>query len=170
AHAFEIIKNGTYTLAVRSLARKLVSYGCPIKNTGEILGLFFKILCPSSKKEIRGPSPRTVGRALTEGGIASEIQLGFELRNTQGNGDGTTNKNQNFESMHINLTAPKEYTSDVTEKALEEVEHKVRFAGVRMSGNHRAETQKNGDIACLENAVEAFNNSPLGRQLMPSSS
>ncbi|KAL5520172.1 hypothetical protein ACEPAG_9385 [Sanghuangporus baumii] len=77
-------------------------------------------------------------------------------------GDGTTNKNQTFESVHANYKTKKTYLNeDGSPCTSEEQVQCVRFIKLERAVNHRAETQKNKTIACLHEAVDLFNRSPL---------
>lgn len=84
ATGFKIYEKGVITAEARTLIRSLSAAGCPHRNIGKLVKKTLKILAPKSKaakeKEI---SARTVGRAVGEGGVASQIQLGYELLHTE---------------------------------------------------------------------------------------
>lgn len=83
-------------------------------------------------------------------------------------GDGTTNKNENIESQHINMSV-EDYSSDSdsepgTSAPSSSGSRKtkvVRFTGVHSSENHKSETQFEGWIRTLTHLIEMFNASPF---------
>ena len=85
-----------------------------------------------------------------------------ELAFTTG-GDGTTNKNQNFESLHFNMQVGDEQTASSSLPGSSV--HRVRFGEVRLSANHRSDTQMRGDTHYIEEIVSLYNRSPLGLQV-----
>lgn len=60
---------------------------------------------------------------------------------------------QNFEALHLNVQLPVGPSGE-TRRA-------VLFGEVRMSANHRAETQMRGDTDFLQGIVDLWNESPL---------
>jgi hypothetical protein len=105
----------------------------------------------------------TVSRIITEAGIASEVQLGYEMALTDGltvSGDGTTHKHVNYESRHINMAVPS--YSDV-ENPSEEPKHHNRLLGVHSSADHKSQTQVNGWKEHIMEIVEVFMRSPLAK-------
>lgn len=186
----ELTEKGVYSAQVRTFVLQLVQLGCPTSNIGHIIDTFVRaIACIASiqrsKKKWRIVSARTVGRIVGEANVAGQIQLGYELKKTACQsrklhtenictywhiitlaltmgGDGTTNKNQNFEATSVNLCAKKTYLADnqTTSPGPNDV-HKVRFIGVDLAANHRSETQKNATIETIREAVNMFNQSPL---------
>ncbi|EJD07885.1 uncharacterized protein FOMMEDRAFT_74025 [Fomitiporia mediterranea MF3/22] len=159
-----LVEKGRYTPKVRALVRELVSYGCPMTKIGKVIHTFMRLFfspVQSSRAKSRGPMhERTVSQIVEEGSVAADIQLGYEISVSPActtGSDGTTHRNQNFEALHINLKAPQSY-GDETSSALEQ---KVRLVGVRMSANHRAETQKNGDLTAIKEVLTVYRDSPL---------
>ncbi len=73
-------RKDAYKDSQRALARSLVLAGCTQKSVGEIIVLVGAAL---GIKVDRKMSRRTVHRCITEGGIASQIQVGHEIRNTE---------------------------------------------------------------------------------------
>ncbi|KAL5495873.1 hypothetical protein ACEPAI_1337 [Sanghuangporus weigelae] len=104
---------GAYSTAIRSLAFHLRQLGCSGKATGTAIDAFVQIvsgfLGPKGrkKKSPKKMSARTVGRIVTEGGVMSLIQMGFNLKKSESfttGGDGTTHKHQNFKATNVNIT------------------------------------------------------------------
>ncbi|KAG1774400.1 hypothetical protein EV702DRAFT_923276, partial [Suillus placidus] len=102
-HAFKLLHKGIYSAETRSLARFLVHAGCSQESVGRVINKIARLAGATSNRVM---SRHSVSRALIEGGVASRIQLGFEIKNTNGNNDGTTHKNINYESRFIELKAP----------------------------------------------------------------
>ncbi len=80
AKGFKLREKGIITPEGRELFCEMSAAGCSVRNIGRLANRVLKILAPKSKaaseKEV---SAHTVGRAIGEGGIAAEIQLGYEL-------------------------------------------------------------------------------------------
>ncbi|KAL5501306.1 hypothetical protein ACEPAH_8566 [Sanghuangporus vaninii] len=135
---------GVYTSTTRSLILRLRQLGCPGKTTGAALDAVIQTIMSflgtnRQKRRKKVVSAQTVGRIITEAGVMSMIQLGYDLKRcdsfTSG-GDGMTNKHENLDATNIN---------------------------VKHLGNHTAETQKNTFIDGLQEAINVFNRSPLGQ-------
>jgi len=69
---------GIHTASSKALYRKLACIGVPAERIAEIMGL-----CADSYgiQLIGKPSARSVGRAVLEGYVAAQIQLGSEVYN-----------------------------------------------------------------------------------------
>ncbi|KAJ2970264.1 hypothetical protein NUW54_g12767 [Trametes sanguinea] len=72
----QLREKGVYTPQARSLARALVRAGCAQDRVGMVIQLVAGALGVAVKAKM---STHTVRRAVIEGGIASDIQVGFEL-------------------------------------------------------------------------------------------
>jgi hypothetical protein len=78
---FRLLSKGTYKPQARELARMLVAAGC----SKEYVGSVIQMICKKAGVTVQGKmSRRTVSRAILEGGIAAEIQLGHELTQAKG--------------------------------------------------------------------------------------
>lgn len=76
----KLTKLGVYTPEARALARFVAKSGCAREKVGPLIrdiANFFGITVKNAM------SRRSVGRAILEGGIAAEVQLGYELTNTE---------------------------------------------------------------------------------------
>ncbi|OCB86613.1 hypothetical protein A7U60_g6291 [Sanghuangporus baumii] len=161
-----LTEKGVYTPRVRCLVRRIASSGVSLEKCGVVVGEFLRFLCiflgvseGDGKTKIRIPSPRTIRRIVGEGNVASKLQLGLGLKQTEGftiGGDGTTNRNLNYEAMHLHLNDT--VGSDSENPS---TRHTTYFGEVRQSANHRSETQVKGDTQFLHGLVELFNRSPL---------
>ncbi|KAL5523272.1 hypothetical protein ACEPAF_1539 [Sanghuangporus sanghuang] len=107
--AVQLTQEGFYKPEICSLVRRLVSFGIPLTKCGTVLGLFIEVLgkiVQLDVSKIRIPSIRTVGRFIGEASVASKLQTAVELKESESftsGGDGTTNKSQNFDSLHYNI-------------------------------------------------------------------
>ncbi|KAL5511167.1 hypothetical protein ACEPAH_4382 [Sanghuangporus vaninii] len=89
----------------------------------------------------------------------SEMQLGHDLRNATSvttGGDGTTNKNLNYEALNVNLDTEDAYSQSSGTRV-----RRCRFLRVGQTANHRAVTQKKALIESLQEAFDVYNRSPL---------
>ncbi|KAI0054449.1 hypothetical protein BV25DRAFT_1888666 [Artomyces pyxidatus] len=108
-------------------------------------------------------SRRTVGRAIKEGGIASNIQMGYEIKNSDGftySVDGTSHRDLQYESRHIAVVAPSSYLAGEQSAPT----HQVRLISVTTTVNHTSETQLEGIKESLEAVRKAFADSPLAKR------
>ncbi|KAJ3766279.1 hypothetical protein FB446DRAFT_794262 [Lentinula raphanica] len=90
--------------------------------------------------EVEGDvSRRSVGRIVNEGGLASKLQFIDALKDAKGvtiSGDGTTHKNETYESKFATVITP---------------ETRIQFfLGIKMAVNHTSETQLAGWIESIE--------------------
>ena len=78
---YRLLHKGTYKPQARELARMLVAAGC----SKEYVGTVIQMICKKAGITVQGKiSRRTVSRAILEGGIAAQIQLGHELTQAKG--------------------------------------------------------------------------------------
>lgn len=76
----KLMNKGVYTEDTRNLIRLLVKAGCSRDYIGEVLKAVLKT---AGITAIGSPSQRTVSQVLVEGWIASQIQLGYEMIQTE---------------------------------------------------------------------------------------
>ncbi|KAL5522571.1 hypothetical protein ACEPAG_8588 [Sanghuangporus baumii] len=165
-----LTEKGIYTPRVRCLVCSIASLGVSLSSCGLVLGEFLKFICiflgvseTNGKTKIRIPSPHTIRRIVGEGNIASKLQLGLSLKQADGftiGGDGTTNRNLNYDAMHVHL-------NETACTAIEgpSMVHTTRFAEIRQSANHRSETQMKGNTRFLHGLADLYNRSPLNAQV-----
>ena len=78
---YRLFHKGTYKPQARQLARMLVAAGC----SKEYVGSVIQMICKKAGVTVQGKmSRRTVSRAILEGGIAAQIQIGHELTQAKG--------------------------------------------------------------------------------------
>ena len=78
---YRLLSKGAYKPQARELACVLVAAGC----SKEYVGSVIQLICKKAGVTVQGKmSRRTVSRAILEGGIAAEIQLGHELTQAKG--------------------------------------------------------------------------------------
>lgn len=78
---FRLKQKGIYTNHARALARVLIRCGCSQRKVGEVVQLVGKALGITVLGRM---SAHTVRRVVLEGGIASDLQMGFELSKAKG--------------------------------------------------------------------------------------
>lgn len=86
---FNLTQKGVYTPGFRSLIRSLVQLGCPARKTGQVLDCTIGYIAnwvamPRRLKRVRKVSCRTVRRVILEGGVAADIQAGYEISKAPG--------------------------------------------------------------------------------------
>ncbi|GBE77601.1 hypothetical protein SCP_0104810 [Sparassis crispa] len=109
-------------------------------------------------------SAKTVRRAVFEGGIAAEIQLGYEISQAKSftlSGDGTSHRHTNYESRHIALQTPT-YTDSIGSTST--TAPKNRLVGVDSSVDHTSENQFAGWLTKFDGLSTTFNRSSLARR------
>lgn len=79
---YKLTHKGVYTPKARALAREMVNGGCSQAYVGKII----QSICRTAGIAVHGKimSRRTVGRAIREGGIAAQIQIGHEIAQADG--------------------------------------------------------------------------------------
>ncbi|KLO06251.1 hypothetical protein SCHPADRAFT_895609 [Schizopora paradoxa] len=175
---FKIYEKGVVSREARALFCAMSAAGCSQWRIGALTKSVLQIFAPNllAAKQ-KAVSARTVGRANGEGGIAAEIQLGYELLKAESwtvSRDGTTNKNENIELQHINYSA-ESYLSgsdletdnsgpsnpSATSAPKKKKKKVIRFTGVHSSENHKSVTQFQGFLRLLKHLIEIFNSSPF---------
>ena len=158
AKTYKAMCEGIYTPEMRSLALFLVEAGCSRDYVGEVIERVFNTAGISVKGTMSG---RTVTRCIIEGGIAAQIQLGYEMAVAPSltiAEDGTTHENVNYDAKVVHLPVDS-YTNDNSAKP----KHATRTLGVHSAPNHTSETQVKGWKEVLLEIVEIFMNSPLAK-------
>lgn len=79
---YKLTRKGVYTPEARALCRTLVDAGC----SQELVGKVIRKVCQTAGMTLKGKtvSRRTVSRAIAEGGVAAELQIGYELAEARG--------------------------------------------------------------------------------------
>lgn len=75
------MRKGAYTPQARPLAHELVKAGCAQESVGSIIQLIARNAGISVKNQM---TCCTVDRAIIEGGLAAQVQLGYELSQAKG--------------------------------------------------------------------------------------
>jgi hypothetical protein len=76
-----LLKKGVYTEETRNLIRLLVQAGCSQEYIGKVIHAIFRTAGISVIGDV---SRRTVSRIVSEGYCAAQVQLGYEMQNTEG--------------------------------------------------------------------------------------
>ncbi|CAE6442660.1 unnamed protein product [Rhizoctonia solani] len=134
--------NGAYSNQLRSLSRQLVILGVSSAQVPKVIRI-----CTTTFGIHVGniPSSRSVGRFVTEGGIAAKIQAGNILSNADGittSMDSTSQRNINYSSMHLMAN-----TAET---------HNQLYLLVESTTNHTSKTQ----VEVLKNAIHSCKSSP----------
>ncbi|EED83824.1 predicted protein, partial [Postia placenta Mad-698-R] len=162
ASKYSLVCNGRYTPKARALARTLACSGCSQRQISNVLNAVASTLGISIKHRM---SQRTVQRVIIEGGVAADIQLGYEISQTQLNCDGTTKCHVNLESRHIALRV--EPYSDAPD-ANPSTAHRVRLLGVDASVDHTSETQVRGWKRKADEVSQLYHESPFAERTQTS--
>ncbi|KAF8152881.1 hypothetical protein K438DRAFT_1623066, partial [Mycena galopus ATCC 62051] len=153
---------GQYHAASRELARNLTYAGCAagkiafaVKSCADTFGV--KI------RHSRFMDPRSVGRAIDEGGKYGELQLAREILDSPGfieSSDGTTHRGITVESRHITLLAPS-YALGVDDSDQTTWTHRTRFMEVAPALDHTRQRQFEGTVEAATRIAETYSRSPL---------
>ncbi|THU82734.1 hypothetical protein K435DRAFT_690953 [Dendrothele bispora CBS 962.96] len=155
-HLSRLKHKRTYTPQIRALAHQLARFGCArskigtiIKNTAALFGV-----------QLKGTmSRRTVGRAILEGWVAAQVQLGYEMSKTPCIQDSTGHKHQNIEAQHAALRVA-DYTSGQTDVSIKQTPT-TRVLSIRPTLDHTAEQSKLGWLKNFATIIGYYIRSPL---------
>ena len=159
-HKFALMEKGVYTEEARELCQILVQAGCSQKLVGSVIeevltGAGILVVGPKMSKG-------TVAQSILEGGVMANIQLGHEISKTDSltvSSDGTTHKNVNYESRHLNMKVP-EYDSEHPAAA----KHHGRLVEVDSAADHSNQTQAEGWKQKIQEILEVYSQSPLAKR------
>ncbi|KAJ7712828.1 hypothetical protein DFH07DRAFT_763363, partial [Mycena maculata] len=150
-----------YKVELRAIARVLVSCGCKEGQVGDLMQDIARIFGVDLD---RAMSRRTVRRAVLEGLVASQVQLGAEMKYTEDitmSSDSTSRRHLNYQSHHIHLRVPvKNADGSVSLSA----QPKIRFAGIASTVDHSTETSKAAWLTIYDDITAVYNASPLGQR------
>ncbi|THU79181.1 hypothetical protein K435DRAFT_810923 [Dendrothele bispora CBS 962.96] len=107
-------------------------------------------------------SRRTVGRAILEGWVAAQVQLGYEMSKTPSitlSQDSTGHKHQNIEAQHAALRVA-DYTSGQTDVSIKQTPT-TRVLSIRPTLDHTAEQSKLGWLKNFATIIGYYIRSPL---------
>ncbi|KAJ7784853.1 hypothetical protein DFH07DRAFT_763466 [Mycena maculata] len=131
-----------YKVELRAIARVLVSCGCKEGQVGDLMQDIARIFGVDLD---RAMSWRTVRRAVLEGLVASQVQLGAEMKYTEEiditmSSDSTSRRHLNYQSHHIHLRVP-------------------------VKNADGTETSKAAWLTIYDDITAVYNASPLGQRL-----
>jgi hypothetical protein len=172
----DLKSKGAYHPKARELAHALTVAGSSQKYVSTVI----QTVCQHAGVTVRGQmSRRTVKRAIEEGGIMAEIQLGHELTHTKGNFsilyllfftkmtlnlaftgsiDGTTNKSLNFDSRHIAFENP--FYNPADSKYPKHVNH---FMRLRCTVDTSSEAEIQDWVAEFQHLLTRYQSSSFGQ-------
>ncbi|KAJ7215067.1 hypothetical protein GGX14DRAFT_392325 [Mycena pura] len=145
-----------YKVELRAIARVLVSSGCKEGKVGDLMQDIARIFGVDLD---RAMSRRTVRRAVLEGLVASQVQLGVEMKYSEDitmSSDSTSRRKLNYQSHHIHMRVPVKNTDGSVSVS---TDPKIRFLGIASTVDHTAWLTIYNDI------ISTYNASPLGRRL-----
>ncbi|KAF8804592.1 hypothetical protein BYT27DRAFT_7259078 [Phlegmacium glaucopus] len=159
---FKLMQGGSYSVEARKLSRLMVQSGCARSKVGMLIrsiGELFNVKI----KRIMGP--RTVGRTMIEGFVAAKAQIGYEISQSRGvtlSADGTGNKGEDFESVHI-ATRTADYRDGLTVD--QNSVPKIRLLAVDSMVEHTAKASVENIINHISEATDLFSQSPHAARL-----
>ncbi|KAM5530155.1 hypothetical protein V8D89_016178 [Ganoderma adspersum] len=169
---FRLKTKGVYTPGARALARGLILSGCSQKKVGLVIAMVGNTLGVTVKEKM---SAHLVQRCVVEGGVASDIQIGYEMSQARSftiSSDATSNRHTDYMGRHMAIRAP-DYSTQTPSAADTHSESsnpqlampKNRLLGVESAINHTSETQVEGWKTKFQKLVDAYNKSPLAQRL-----
>ncbi|KDQ16577.1 hypothetical protein BOTBODRAFT_173079 [Botryobasidium botryosum FD-172 SS1] len=165
----------------RDMIRRLLGIGTAMTRVDETVDI---VLEGVGQQKVDSVDRRSVSRINREGGVAANVQMGYELSQSQSeliyclyigraalnfyaacsvSGDATTHKHINYESKHIMLTVP-DYNAPPSTSPPESTVPTQRFLGINTSVNHTSETQLQGWKDVMGSIFEAYNAAPIGKK------
>ncbi|TFK82844.1 hypothetical protein K466DRAFT_499535, partial [Polyporus arcularius HHB13444] len=164
-------QKGIYTNHARALARVLIRCGCSQRKVGEVVQLVGKALGITVLGRM---SAHTVRRVVLEGGIASDLQMGFELSEAKAftvSSDATSNRHIDYMSRFAALRVPtyKRPLLDISPPSSHSSSSSRlpsnRFLGVESSLDHTSERQVVSWKSKLDHVTTVLNTSPMAKRL-----
>ncbi|KAJ7748889.1 hypothetical protein B0H16DRAFT_1725282 [Mycena metata] len=151
-----------YKVELRAIARVLVLSGCKEGKVGDLMQDIARIFGVDLDRTM---SRRTVRRAVLEGLVASQVQLGVEMKYTEDitmSSDSTSRRKMNYQSHHIHMWVPvKNADGSVSLSS----DPKIRFLGIASTVDHTTATSKAVWLTLYNDIISTYNASPIGRHL-----
>ncbi|KAF9476975.1 hypothetical protein BDN70DRAFT_811358 [Pholiota conissans] len=156
---YHLANKGVFTEETRNIVRLLVKAGCSRNYVNEVI---CAILKSTGITAIGSISRSSIARILQEGYYASHIQLGYEMRNTEGmtfSADGTSHRSINYNSRHVHLLV-----EDYARPGDNNKQRATRTFGIQSSRDGSSEEAVADWEITLKKIVEIYNDSPLGKR------
>lgn len=157
---FHLMKKGVFTNETRNLVQILVRAGCSRNYINEVI---VAVLKSAGVDVVGGISRTSVSRILREGYIAAQIQLGYEMQQTEAmtfSADGTSHRSINYVSRHVHLMA-----EDYSKSPDCGARHRVtRFLGIQSTKDGSSEEAIKEWESALNKIIELYNSSPLAKR------
>ena len=157
---FHLMKKGVFTNETRKLVQILVRAGCSRNYINEVI---VAVLKSAGVDVVGGISRTSVGRILREGYIAAQIQLGYEMQQTEAmtfSADGTSHRSINYASRHVHFMA-EDYSKSPDGGARR---HVTRFLGIQSTKDSSSEEAIKEWEGSLNKIIELYNSSPLAKR------
>ncbi|KAK6996283.1 hypothetical protein R3P38DRAFT_2421396, partial [Favolaschia claudopus] len=151
-----------YKVELRAIARVLVSSGCKEGKVGDLIQDIARIFGVDLDRAI---SRRTVRRAVLDGLVASQVQLGVEMKYAEDitmSSDSTSRRKLNYQSHHIHMRVPEKQADGSVHLS---DNPRVRFAGIASTVDHSTATSKEAWLTIYKDITSSYNASPIGRRL-----
>ncbi|KAJ7902286.1 hypothetical protein B0H13DRAFT_2275018 [Mycena leptocephala] len=167
-----------YKVELRAIAHVLVSSGYKEGKVGDLMQDIARIFSVDLDCAM---SRWTVRCAVLEGLVASQVQLGVEMKYSDGisakylvfqplimfvditmSSDSTSRRKMNYQSHHIHMRAPVKNTDGSVSLS---TDPKIRFLGIASTVDHSTATSKAAWLTIYNNIISTYNASPLGIRL-----
>ncbi|KAJ7719849.1 hypothetical protein B0H16DRAFT_1739188 [Mycena metata] len=146
-----MVEKGAYTPVAKSIIRTVAKSGCSQGKVGAVLKAVAQAAGLSVKG--KGPSRRTVQRALMEGGVAARIQLAYEMADADGvtlSSDATSLRGENYEGAHVMINKG--------------TSHKMCILSLASTVSHSSETQLENLKHQISTISDIYRRSPLAQR------
>ncbi|KAK7029341.1 hypothetical protein R3P38DRAFT_2403834, partial [Favolaschia claudopus] len=151
-------KGRAYKVELRAIARVLVASGCKEGKVGELIQDIANIFGVDLD---RAMSRRTVRRAVLEGLVASQVQLGVEMHYTNDitmSSDSTSRRHLDYQSHHIHMRVPVMHADGSVTLT---DDPRIRFTGIKSTVDHSTAQSKEAWLTVYEDIMSAYNASPI---------
>ncbi|KAJ7088868.1 hypothetical protein B0H15DRAFT_780514, partial [Mycena belliarum] len=153
----KLTRQGMYTVHARKMVRDVIAAGAAREKVGPLMSKIAQIFGVKIHRN-HMMSRRTASRCVLEGGIASQMQNGFELPVTI-SADSTSNRGNNFESAKFQHRVP-DYQKDLFFVDPTSTP-RIRHSGVESTVDHSSQQSVAGWKKRVEGNTQVFNDSPL---------
>ncbi len=156
-----LMSKGVFTEETCNVIRLLVKAGCSRNYINEIIST---ILQSAGITTVGTISRTSVSRILWEEYFAAEIQLGYEMKNTEGmtfSADGTSHRSINYNSRHVHLQVEDYAFKSSDNNPKQQV---TRTFGIQLSLDGSSEMAVADWENTLKRITQLYNESPLGKR------
>src|SRR6266498_987399 len=155
------MSKGVFTEETRNVIRLLIKAGCSRNYINEVIST---ILQSAGITTVGTISHTSVSRILWEGYLAAEIQLGYEMKNTEGmtfSADGTSHCSINYNSHHVHLQIEDYAFKSSDNNPKQQATHTF---GIQSSLDGSSEMAEADWENTLKRITQLYNESPVGKR------